>query len=120
MLAIDVEEYFKELLMQNLQDLLGKEKKLVSEFSEFDDRHADFCDLALSETNANISYHITERQSRMIKKIKYALEKFRTGEFGICEECGEEISEQRLMARPVASLCIDCKREQEKGERLRA
>ena len=57
---------------------------------------------------------------RLIEKIKYSLEKLRIGEFGICEECGEEISEERLMARPVAFLCIDCKRAEEKAKRLRA
>jgi DnaK suppressor protein len=119
MFAIDREEYFKELLMQNLQELLGKTNKSVIGSSEFDDRHCDFCDLALLESNSQISFHITDRQNRLIKKIKYTLEKLKKGEFGICEECGEEISEQRLMARPVASLCIDCKRAEEKAERSR-
>lgn len=115
----DREEYFKELLMQNLQELLGKSNKAVSRDPEFDDRHSDFCDLALCESNSQISFHISERQSRLIDKIEYSLEKLRNGEFGICEECGEEISEQRLMVRPVASLCIECKRNQEKAERNR-
>ena len=119
MLTIDREEYFKEVLMQNLQELFGKANNAVSGSPAFDDRHSDFCDLASFESNANISYHITERQSRMIKKIKYTLEKLEKGEFGICEECGEEISEERLMARPVASLCIDCKRAEEKAEKSR-
>jgi DnaK suppressor protein len=119
MFTIDREEYFKELLMKNLQELLGKANIDFMGFSELEDRHFDFCDLALVESNAQVSLHITERQSRLIKKIKYTLEKLMKGEFGICEECGEEISEERLMARPVASLCIDCKRAEEKAERSR-
>ena len=117
--TIDRKEYFKELLMQNLQEYLVKANNAFSEFSAFDDRHSDFCDLASFESNVNISYHITERQSRLMKKIQHSLEKLENGEFGICEECGEEISEERLIARPVASLCINCKRAEEKAERSR-
>jgi len=117
---VEREEYFKELLLQNLQELLGKANKAVGGSSEIDDRHSDFCDLAFSELNTQISFHITERQSRLIEKILYSLEKLKKGEFGICEECGEEITEERLKARPVASLCIDCKRAQEKAEKHRA
>ena len=119
MLMINREEFFKELLIQQLRELLGKTNKSISGSSESDDRHCDFCDLALLESNAQISFHITDRQNRLIKKIKYTLEKLEKGDFGICEECGEEISEQRLLARPVASLCIDCKRAEEKAERSR-
>jgi DnaK suppressor protein len=119
MLRLDREEFFREMLVQNLQELLGKSNKAVIRAPEFDDRHPDFCDMALSESNSQISFHISERQSRLIDKIEYSLEKLKNGEFGICEECGEEISEQRLIARPVASLCIECKRNQEKAERNR-
>ena len=42
-----------------------------------------------------------------------------SGSFGICEVCEEDISEARLKARPVTTLCIDCKMEQEKKERIR-
>ncbi|HND33714.1 MAG TPA: TraR/DksA C4-type zinc finger protein, partial [Myxococcota bacterium] len=39
------------------------------------------------------------------------------GEYGICVACGDEISEKRLIARPVATHCIDCKTELEQLER---
>jgi DnaK suppressor protein len=51
--------------------------------------------------------------------IKEALERIETGEYGICEVCGEEISEARLIARPVTTLCIDCKKKQEQEEKVR-
>lgn len=59
---------------------------------------------------------IREREGRFIGKIKKALQKIDDGTYGICEECGEPISEKRLEARPVAMLCIECKREQELKE----
>ena len=46
-------------------------------------------------------------------KIQETLKRIDDGTFGICQECGEEISESRLKARPVATLCVECKRMQE-------
>jgi DnaK suppressor protein len=62
---------------------------------------------------------IRDRERRLINKIKEALERIENGTFGICEMCEEDISEARLKARPVTTLCIDCKIEQEKNEKLR-
>jgi RNA polymerase-binding transcription factor DksA len=59
------------------------------------------------------------RESILIRKIKNALTRLEDGSFGICDECGEEIPEERLKARPVATLCIKCKEPQEDEEKLR-
>jgi DnaK suppressor protein len=112
-------EYFEKLLSQNLSELLMRTGQAISGSTQSEERYPDFVDLALFESNAGLSFRISERQSRLIRKIAVALEKLRTGEYGICEECGAEISKERLMVRPVASLCIDCKRAEEKAERIR-
>jgi len=57
-----------------------------------------------------------DRDRNLIVKIREALDRIDQGTYGICEECGEEISERRLMARPVTTLCIDCKTRQEEDE----
>ncbi|MBL6977374.1 MAG: TraR/DksA C4-type zinc finger protein [Desulfobacteraceae bacterium] len=54
-----------------------------------------------------------------MKKINRALEKLNNGDFGVCEECGRKISEERLKARPMAVLCIRCKRKQEAIEKIK-
>ena len=56
-------------------------------------------------------------KSYLLKKIDLALEKVESGTYGECESCGEQIAVARLMARPVAQLCIDCKTDQENTER---
>ena len=56
---------------------------------------------------------------KLIGKIKDALERLSNETYGICEACGEEISEARLKARPVTTLCIDCKKRQETDEKVR-
>ncbi len=48
-----------------------------------------------------------------------AIKRMDDGVFGICDVCGGPISEKRLMARPVTTLCIDCKMKQEKMEKLK-
>ena len=49
--------------------------------------------------------------------IDHALERIDAGAFGICEQCEEEIGIERLKARPVTTLCIDCKSTQEFEEK---
>ena len=60
---------------------------------------------------------IRDREAKLIKKIKSALERIDNGTFGICDSCGEEISVKRLKARPVTTQCIDCKTKQEAQEK---
>ncbi len=62
---------------------------------------------------------IRERESKLIIKIREALQKINQGDFGQCEECGDDIGIERLEARPVTTLCIKCKRKQEANERTR-
>ena len=58
-----------------------------------------------------------DRYRKLISKIDKALKKMDEGDFGVCEECGEEISVKRLEARPETTLCIRCKEDQERMER---
>lgn len=59
------------------------------------------------------------RERKLLAKIDEAIEKIDNGTYGICEACGEEISIRRLDARPVTTMCIECKTEQEEEEKLR-
>lgn len=51
---------------------------------------------------------------RMLKRIDHALARMEEGLYGICEECGRPIPEERLEAMPMTTLCVDCKAAQEK------
>ncbi len=76
----------------------------------------------LAESSIQMNWALTlrlrSRESRLIKKIKSALERIEDGTYGICEACGEDISIKRLMARPVTSKCIECKETEEKMEAI--
>jgi DnaK suppressor protein len=112
-------EYFRQLLTERLDELLNEAAKTVNNMTDEEETFPDPTDRATVESDRNFLLRIRDRERKLIVKIREALERFETGEYGICDECGEEISEQRLMARPVTTLCIDCKTSQEEDERLR-
>jgi DnaK suppressor protein len=70
------------------------------------------------ESDRNFLLRIKDRERKLIMKVKEALDRIDDGTFGICESCGRPISEKRLMARPVTTLCIECKTETEDQERI--
>ena len=82
-----------------------------------DPNMGDPVDIASAEISQASIQKIGKRETYLLKKIDLALKKIDEGTYGECESCGEDIAVARLMARPVAQLCIDCKTEQESLER---
>ncbi|NJD89980.1 MAG: RNA polymerase-binding protein DksA [Geobacter sp.] len=110
-------EYFRQVLHDEMRNLLGEAGKTVSEMTADNVNFPDPTDRATQESDRNFELRIRDRERKLINKIKEALERIDQGEFGVCELCGEEISEGRLKARPVTTLCIDCKIEEERKEK---
>lgn len=79
----------------------------------------DVTDQAAAEADKNFTLRLREREQKLLKKIDEAIDRITNGTFGICENCGEEISYKRLKARPVTTYCIECKTKQEEEEKLR-
>lgn len=77
----------------------------------------DETDQAQAETEQSIQMQLRNREQLYLKKIEEALAKIEAGTYGECESCGEPIGLKRLMARPTATMCIDCKQEEERSER---
>ncbi len=119
MLSKKKKEEFRELLMERLDELLTDANKTVSTMTGSVDNFPDPTDRASMESERNFELRIRDRERKLIGKIKDALERIENDAFGICEECGEDISEERLKARPVTTLCIDCKKKQEKDEKVK-
>ncbi|MFP4476333.1 MAG: RNA polymerase-binding protein DksA [Desulfatibacillaceae bacterium] len=111
------QEYFRQLLTSQLNSLLSQAEDTVSGMSDHKESFPDPTDRAAAETDRNFMLRIRDRESKLIKKIKKTLDRMENGTFGICEECGEDISIQRLRARPVTTQCIECKRKQEATEK---
>ena len=111
-------EYFRNVLLEEMRALLEDAGKTVSEMTADTTNFPDPNDRATQESDRNFELRIRDRERKLINKIKDALERIDDGTFGTCEKCGEDISEGRLKARPVTTLCIDCKIEEEKREKL--
>jgi DnaK suppressor protein len=79
----------------------------------------DVSDQASAEVDQNFSMRIREREQKLLKKIDEALDRMKSNTYGICERCGGDIPYKRLKARPVTTLCIECKTLQEQEERAR-
>jgi DnaK suppressor protein len=109
---------YKILLQRQLNELLHDAGKTVSEMTEENTNFPDPTDRASLESDRNFELRIRDRERKLIKKIREALERLEDGIFGLCESCEEEISVERLRARPVTTLCIDCKTEQERQEKI--
>lgn len=107
----------KGVLEEQLETLISQSREAVSTLTEVRENDADPLDLAVTESNRDFTLRMADRERRLLGKIRYALERIQNGEYGACESCGEPITYGRLMARPVATLCIDCKTEAEQVER---
>jgi DnaK suppressor protein len=111
--------YFKENLLERLDELYVEAERTVAGMTDAEDTFPDPTDRATLESDRNFMLRIRDRERKLIMKIREALQRIEDGTFGLCESCGDEIGIERLKARPVTTLCIDCKRKQEANERAR-
>ena len=110
----------KKKLEEQRAELLAEAGETITEgLKPEKENYADLGDQASAETDRNLLLRLRGREQRLLKKIDEALKRIEDGTFGICETCGEKIGAKRLQARPVTTLCIDCKTAQEEEEKLR-
>jgi DnaK suppressor protein len=110
-------KFFKELLGERRVELLREAGRSVDGMSDDKENFPDPTDRASLEFNRNFMLRIRDRERKLITKIDEALARIENGTYGLCEECEEEIGVERLKARPVTTLCIDCKAAQEAQEK---
>jgi DnaK suppressor protein len=113
------DEIKKDLGKQKTALLAEAGEIITSGISPGTENFPDLGDQATAETDQNFILRLKEREQKLLKKIDEALERITNGTFGICESCGQEIGFKRLKARPVTTLCIDCKTQQEAEEKIR-
>jgi len=107
---------FERLLLNQKKELLQETVRAVQEMNEPNDSFADPTDRASWESESTRDLRIRDRERKLLEKIDQALQRIVDGTYGECEECGDMISVGRLRARPVTTLCIQCKAEQEAAE----
>ena len=109
---------FTDVLQAERLSLIRKANKTLSEEAKLDPNELpDEIDQASAEYTQSFTFRLRDREKYYLSKIDKALKKIEDGEFGVCEACEEPISPKRIEARPVTTLCIRCKEEQEMEER---
>jgi len=110
---------FHRLLVARRHELLEEAGRTVGGMTDSRDDLPDPTDRASLESNRNAVLRIRDRERKLLAKIDDALRRIEDGTYGLCEWCSGAIGLDRLKARPVTTLCIDCKSEQEAQERRR-
>lgn len=109
-------DFLKDHIQAERERVLNSFQVDEEEFQLKSDDRMDDVDQASAEYERSQMLRFRNRDLLYAKKLLHALEKIEKGEYGICEECGEDIRFERLKARPTAELCISCKDEAEREE----
>lgn len=112
-------EYFKQKLLKQRAEILQYADETVTDMNAPSISYPDPTDRATIESDRNFVLRLRERERFLLAKIDEALERIKAGDFGVCENCGSDISLKRMEARPVTTLCFDCKTRAEAVERAR-
>lgn len=112
-------QFFRDMLNAMLEEILQKGQATIDDMTETVEVYADPADRATAESDRAFTLRLRDRERKLIKKITQAIQRIEDGEFGVCVECGDEIGIARLKARPMTTLCINCKSKQEEDEMVR-
>ncbi len=109
----------KGMLIAKRDALLKEAKQEIQKYVSGENRQLvdtaiDEADWAAVEISEDLNLKRLSAQRQLLNDVEECLRKVNEGTYGICEDCGEEISEKRLHVIPTASLCIDCKEQREK------
>lgn len=110
-------ELFRTQLLLKKQEILADAGKTMTEMTDQTTNVPDPNDRATLESGRSFELRIRDRERKLVTKIDEAIARIDEGAYGVCEDCGEEIGLKRLEARPVTTLCIDCKTLQETREK---
>lgn len=105
----------KEQLLKERRELLQEVNNSYETCREIgQDGVPDLGDMSSAAYSRDVLFNVSETQRQRIHDIDIALEQIEKGEYGICMECGEQISPRRMEVRPFSRYCIECKTDIEK------
>lgn len=124
-MAVRLNKHLTETNLKALKDkLLSEAERIRQNFTQKKHEYEsaslagakDEVDAANDNILLSADMRFSNRESLYFKKVMKSLDKIETEQYGMCDECGEIITFQRLMARPTAEICILCKEESEREE----
>ncbi len=110
-------ELFRTQLLDKKQEIHSEAGKTLTEMTDQTSNVPDPNDRATIESGRSFELRIRDRERKLLSKIDEAIARIDDGSYGMCEDCDEKIGLKRLEARPVTTLCIDCKTLQETKEK---
>lgn len=112
-------EYFRGKLIEWKEELIKESSETIANtLQETELQKPDLADRASAETDHALELRTRDRERKLINKINSALKRIDDGEYGYCEETGDEIGVARLQARPVATLSLEAQEMHEKNEKV--
>jgi len=111
-------EYFRRKLQNWKAELVGDSKHTIEELQNSTRNIPDVADRASEETDRALELRTRDRQRKLVSKIDAALRRIDEGEFGYCEETGDQISLKRLDARPIAQMSLAAQERHERREKV--
>ena len=115
-----MKEYFRQKLQNWKSELLKESSQTINNLQTDNETKPDMTDRASEEIDRTFELRTRDRERKLINKIDAALRRIQDGTYGFCEETAEPIGLKRLMARPVATLCIAAQEKHEKEEKVYA
>lgn len=109
--------FFRDLLTRMRDDILRKADETVEHMREVDNV-SDPADRATVEEEHTLELRTRDRERKLLKKIEQAIDRIDAGEYGYCDETGEPIGLQRLMARPTATLSLEAQQRREMKQKM--
>lgn len=110
-------EHFRQILLTWKRQLMEEVDRTVHHMQDEAANFPDPNDRATQESEFSLELRTRDRERKLLRKIDSALQRIDDGEYGYCEETGEEIGLRRLEARPVATLCLEAQERRELAER---
>lgn len=111
-------EEIKGILLRMKEEIIREREDTLQTLSSETEDVFDEGERAFMEESNYLELRITTRKDKLLKKVEDALKRMEEGTFGICERCGREIEVERLKIRPVTTMCIECKKEEERMEEM--
>lgn len=109
--------FFKTKLEALLAELLANGDQTIDSLRSVDDK-GDEIDRASSIMSQGLELRFRNRDAKLLVKVRHALQKIENGTYGWCEETGEPIGVMRLLARPIATLCLEAQAAREQKQRF--
>jgi len=110
---------YEEMLLKRKEEILNILENLKNEFTNINNCDIkEEGDFASCSTNNENNYLIYKKQQQELKEIEEALKAIKNGKYGVCEMCEEPINPERLMVKPFAKYCVDCRELIEQKDRI--